>query len=121
MASSANPIDLTSERDLEPALLNAITLAKDTTLRRILIEVCMKSEVCTSHIRDAMLVPRELLKSTSINDSTTAVTKKRKLETTVARFVHCAQCKKDFDVVLNEKSGQEQACARHEGTVTRYF
>ncbi|KAF2806643.1 uncharacterized protein BDZ99DRAFT_523224 [Mytilinidion resinicola] len=111
MASSTDPIDLTTERNLEPALLEAIGSAKASTLRQILIEVCMKSEVGSSLVREAMLVPGHV--DTAANASST--TKKRKLEKPVARFAHCVQCEKDFDVLLNEKQGQEQACQRHDG------
>lgn len=118
MACSTDPIDLTTERTLEPALLQAISGATSATLRQILIEICMKSEICTSHVREAILVPVDLLKGTvNANIPANDIAKKRKLETVISRFANCVQCDEDFDILLNQKPGQEQACGRHEGTL----
>ncbi|KAF2498877.1 hypothetical protein BU16DRAFT_579910 [Lophium mytilinum] len=112
MASSTEPIDLTTERNLEPALLEVIGSAKAATLRQILIKVCMKSEVGSSLVREAILVPEDV----DTTATASSATKKRKLDKPVARFAHCVQCEKDFDVTLNVQPGQERTCRRHDGT-----
>ncbi|KAF2806644.1 uncharacterized protein BDZ99DRAFT_82516 [Mytilinidion resinicola] len=94
-----------------PELLNAIASAQASTLRSVLIYLC-KDPSTASQIEQAMLVSNYEFQNQ--NTSTNTYPKKRKHDDKISRFARCVNCK-DFDVVLNEKPGKEQACVYHDG------
>ncbi|KAF2806761.1 uncharacterized protein BDZ99DRAFT_85047 [Mytilinidion resinicola] len=116
-ATTTNVLDLTTDNEIKPELLNAIESVKASTLRSVLMQLCQKSTICASNLEEIMLVPDPQLQSTTTNGSATNGSKKRKLETKTSRYARCVQCKEDYDIVLNEQSGEEQSCRRHEGVL----
>ncbi|KAI1420835.1 hypothetical protein F5Y12DRAFT_787957 [Xylaria sp. FL1777] len=101
------------------ALVRAIDNADENTLRAVLKSMCQGSEVCRNEAINRMLVSRKHeiieLSDSSDNDTQKKQNKKQKTVDVIleSRFEKCENCKKTYDVTLNN----DEACQTHKGTL----